>query len=276
MKRYMADFETATWFKDKTHVWAWGFCDIENVDLIKDEDIEVEGILEYGNSIECFIEFCKKEKNPIIYFHNEKFDGEFIIWHLLNLGYEWVKSKDDVKENTFTTLINSFGQFYSIVIYFSKGNKDYKKVTIYDSLKIIPFKVAEMPEKFGLEENKLQIDYKEVREIGHALTLKEKKYLKHDLVIVAKALKELFDEGLTKMTQGSNAMNDFKKLVSKSKFNHYFPTLDLELYEDIKKSYKGGFTYLNPQYKEKDIENITAIDVNSMYPRSYVRLSASF
>lgn len=68
------------------------------------------------------------------------------------------------------------------------------------------------------------------------------------------------------MTQGSNALNDFKEMLTKSKFNHYFPTLDYEVDKDLRKSYKGGFTYLNPIYKEKDLENITVLDVNSLYP----------
>ena len=66
-------------------------------------------------------------------------------------------------------------------------------------------------------------------------------------------LKVLFDEDLKKMTQGSNALNDFKEILSKSKFLHYFPPLDYEVDKDLRKSYKGGFTYLNPIYKEKDV-----------------------
>jgi hypothetical protein len=34
----------------------------------------------------------------------------------------------------------------------------------------------------------------------------------------------------------------------------------------IRKSYKGGFTYLNPRYKEKDIGSGVVFDVNSLYP----------
>ena len=68
------------------------------------------------------------------------------------------------------------------------------------------------------------------------------------------------------MTIGSNALTDFKKILSKSKFEHLFPSLDYEIDKDLRKSYKGGFTYLNPIYKEKDIENITVLDVNSLYP----------
>ena len=68
------------------------------------------------------------------------------------------------------------------------------------------------------------------------------------------------------MTIGSNALTDFKKILSKSKFEHLFPSLDYEIDKDLRKSYKGGFTYLNPIYKEKDVENITVLDVNSLYP----------
>lgn len=68
------------------------------------------------------------------------------------------------------------------------------------------------------------------------------------------------------MTQGSNALNDFKEILGKSKFLHYFPELDYDLDKDLRKSYKGGFTYLNPIYKEKDVENIVNLDVNSLYP----------
>ena len=35
-------------------------------------------------------------------------------------------------------------------------------------------------------------------------------------------------------------------------FNKYFPILPYEIDKDIRKSYKGGFTYLNKCYKEKE------------------------
>jgi len=101
---------------------------------------------------------------------------------------------------------------------------------------------------------------------GHILTKEENEYIKNDVLIVAKALKVLFDEDLTKMTQGSNSLNDFKEMLSKSRFEHLFPALDYEVDKDLRKSYKGGFTYLNPIYKEKDVENIVNLDVNSLYP----------
>lgn len=73
MKKFTADFETAIWLPEETFVWAWAVCEIGN-----EENIIIE------NNIESFISFCEKQENSIFYFHNLKFDGEFIISYLLN------------------------------------------------------------------------------------------------------------------------------------------------------------------------------------------------
>lgn len=158
------------------------------------------------------------------------------------------------------------GQFYNIVVYFKKGNKTVHKVTFIDSLKIIPFSVDEVAKTYNLPISKLKIDYNEEREEGHILTEEEKAYIKNDVLIMAKALKITFDEGLTRMTRASNALYDYKEIIGKSRFEHCFPTLERELDEELRKSYKGGFTYLNPIYIEKDVKNVVNLDVNSLYP----------
>ena len=241
MKRFTADFETATWKEDETWVWAWAVCEIGS------EKIEI------GTDIEKFMEYCKKEKNYIFYFHNLKFDGEFIIYYLLTNGFTHVFKKEDIKDNTFTTLISDMGQFYQITIYFTKKNKKVHKVTFIDSLKIIPFSVKDIAKSFNLEISKLEIDYKKERPKGYELSEEEKEYIKNDVLIVAKALNFFFKEDLDKMTMASNSLTDFKNILTKSKFKHYFPSLDFEVDKDLRKSYKGGFTYLNPIYKEKDV-----------------------
>lgn len=121
------------------------------------------------------------------------------------------------------------------------GNKTVKKVTFIDSLKIIPFSVEQIAKSFNLPISKLKIDYNEVREKGHILTKQETDYIKNDVAIVAKALKVLFDEGLEKMTEGANALADFKSMIKKSKFSHYFPNLDFNIDKDLRKAYKRRF-----------------------------------
>lgn len=255
VKKFTADFETATWVDDETWVWAWACCEIEN-----QENLQID------NNIDSFMEYCKQQQNANFYFHNLKFDGEFIIYWLLTHGFKHAQKKEEIENNTFTTLISNMGQFYNIVVYFKKGNKKVHKVTFIDSLKIIPFSVDETAKTFKLPISKLKIDYNEVREKGHILSLEEKEYIKNDVLIMAKALKIIFDEGLTKMTRASNALADFKEIIGNSRFEHCFPILDKELDKELRKSYKGGFTYLNPIYKEKDVENIVNLDVNSLYP----------
>ena len=255
MAKFTADFETCTWLTDETYVWAYAICEIENNDNII-----------IGNNIEDFINWCKTNNNPTLYFHNLKFDGEFIIYYLLKNGFTWIKDKKEKRNNTFTTLISDMGMFYTIEVYFEVGNKRVNKVTFIDSLKILNMSVDSIAKTFGLPISKLKIDYNAFREVGHVLTDEEIAYIKNDVLIVAKALKIMFDENLTRMTIGSNALGDFKEILTLNKFNHLFTPVSYEIDQDIRKAYKGGFTYLNPIYKEKDVGSGIVLDVNSLYP----------
>ena len=253
MKKFTADFETTTDPND-CRVWAYALCEIGNIDNFI-----------YGNNIEDFIKFCAdKKQNYQLYFHNLKFDGEYIFNYLLNNGFVYVKDKKERRDKTFTCLISDMGQFYSIEIYFHVTKKHTNKVTIFDSLKILNFPVEQIAKDFNLPISKLTLDYDEKREIGHILTQHEIDYIKNDVEIMARALQYMFDEKLLKMTIGSDALNNYKEM--NKNFNRYFPILDYEIDNDIRKSYKGGFTYLNEIYKNKETGCGIVLDVNSLYP----------
>ena len=96
---------------------------------------------------------------------------------------------------------HGIGKSQIITEYFEKKNKQVVKATFNDSLKIIPFSVDAIAKSFNLPISKLSIDYNLPREKGHILTSEENEYIKNDVLIVAKALKVLFDEDLKKMTQ---------------------------------------------------------------------------
>lgn len=253
--KFTADFETCTWLENETYVWAWAICEIGNEDNIK-----------IGNDIDSFMKYVEYESNSTYYFHNLKFDGEFIIHYLLTHGYTYVKNRKERKDKTFTTLISDMGMFYTIEVFFKVGNKRLKNAKFIDSLKIIPFGVDDIAKAFGLPISKLKIDYNEPRERGHILTLEERDYITNDVKIVALALNVLFNEGLDRITTASNALSSYKKTHSKSKFENMFPLLSYEIDEDLRKAYKGGFTYLNPIYKEVDTGEGVVLDVNSLYP----------
>ncbi len=255
MKKYTADFETATWLENETYVWAWAVCEIGNPNNLK-----------IGGDIDDFMEWCKNNYNTTLYFHNLKFDGEFIISYLFNHGWEHVKDKKERKNNSFSTLISDMGLFYSIELYFEIHGKRAKKITIIDSLKILNMSVEQVAKSFGLPISKLELDYDRPREKGYQLQDYEKDYITNDVKIMALALDVLFKQELTYMTAGSNALHDFKTTHSRRKFERMFPQLNYEVDHDMRQAYKGGFTYLNPIYKEKDVGDGVVLDVNSLYP----------
>lgn len=251
---WSADFETTTDLND-CRVWAYALSNIENPKEFY-----------YGNSIEDFIDFCIEAKeNYTMYFFNLKFDGAFILSWLLKNNFTRVDSPKERKSKTFTTLITDRGAFYAIEIYFSVKGHHTKKVKIIDAMKIFPnFSVERLAESFGLSLSKLELDYNEKREVGHQLTQHEIDYIKNDVEIVAWALKEMFDKGLTHMTIASNAMQDFRSRCKD--FKKFFPHLHPDIDKNIRASYRGGFTYLNEQYAGKIKENGVTLDVNSLYP----------
>ena len=249
---FTADFETTTDPLD-CRVWACGICSIDETHSFK-----------YGNSLDWFIEFAKNNIGSTFYFHNLKFDGEFIMCYLFEHGYKHVTDRKKLKTKTFTTLISDKGQFYSLEICFNKNEDKTEKITIYDSLKILPFSVETIAKGFNLPISKLEIEYDEKREIGHILTPQEIDYLRNDVEIMSRALLTLFIQDLRQMTQGSNALYDYKKIVGKKNFSKWFPIPDYDF--DIRQSYKGGFTYCDPRRQEQDIGEGIVLDVNSLYP----------
>jgi hypothetical protein len=257
MRKYVADFETTVPDMDseidpETRVWVWGLCEIGNIENF-----------EYGTTISSFVDWCKSE-NKEIYFHNLKFDASFLIFYLLSNGYEYSDEKSD---KTFNCIISGMGQFYQIEIIFKKMNKKYQKVTIYDSLKKLPFTVEKIAKDFGLPIQKGEIDYKKDRPEGYIPDVEEIDYLKRDVQIVAIALGIQMESGLTKMTIGSDALHTYKTIISKQQFKNQFPVLPLKIDADIREfGYKGGFTYVSPRYAEKDIGKGIVFDVNSLYP----------
>lgn len=245
---FTADFETTTDPND-CRVWASGICSIDD-----------EHNFYYGNSIDWFFEFIEEHVDDTFYFHNLKFDGEFIMCYLFEHGYKHVTDIKELKKKTFTTLISDKGQFYSIEICFAKK----RTVKIYDSLKLLPFSVDEVAKGFDLPIKKLDLDYKTERKKGHILTEIEIDYLRNDVEIIARALKVLFDQGINKMTLGSSALAEYKSIVGKKNFLKWFPIPSYDY--DIRQSYKGGFTYCDPRHQGEDVGEGIVFDVNSLYP----------
>ena len=154
------------------------------------------------------------------------------------------------------------GIFFSIEIWFTTK----KHIKIYDSMKLIPGKIEDMAKNFNVGLEKLEIDYNQVRELGYIPDRQEIEYILNDVKIPAIALNSLFEKNLTKMTLASNALGDFKSGIGYRTFKHFFPIIKGEIDEEIRSSYRGGFTYLNEKYKEVKVGEGVVLDVNSLYP----------
>lgn len=251
---FTADFETTTDIND-CRVWAWALCEIYNTDNFI-----------VGTNIESFIEWCEKTKhNEKIMFHNLKFDGSFIISYLLRSGYKWVPKAQKGDKKVFTTLISDKGLFYSITIHHNfKSTKKHHTTTFEDSLKVLPFSVEKIAKDFDLPIKKLEIDYTEFRSKDHQLTPEEVDYIRNDVTIMALALGILYREGLTKMTTAANALTHYKSTVSPLEFRAWFPAPYYD--KEVRQAYKGGWTYLKPEFSEVDLGEGIVLDVNSLYP----------
>ena len=255
MGSFVADFETTTNIDD-CRVWAFAICEVGNK-----EDVII------GTTIDEFMEWnIKRKENDTVFFHNLKFDSQFIMNWLFKNGYEHTTEPEQKKSKTFNTLISDKGLFYQVEVIFEKKGKKVNKVVFQDSLKLIPLSVDSIAKSFKLPISKLKIDYDSHNNlpIGSPLTPEEEEYIKHDVQIVAHAIEYFYSQGLTKMTIGSCALSEYKKIIKKRNFDRYFPTP--KYHDDVKQSYRGGFTYLNPDYREKIIGKGIVLDVNSLYP----------
>jgi hypothetical protein len=259
MRKYVADFETTvpdmgedSDVTPETRVWVWGLCEIGNIEHF-----------EWGTTIESFIKWCQKE-NKEIYFHNLKFDAQFLIYYLLTNGYEYSETPTD---KTFNVVVSGMGQFFKLDIIFKKMNKKYKKVTIYDSLKKLPFTVKKIAKDFGLPMQKGEIDYKKDRPVGYIPDAEEIDYLKRDVQIVAIGLGIQLENGLTRMTTASDALHTYKQMIGKNQFKIQFPVLPIQIDKDIRDfGYKGGYVHVRKDKAGKDIKEGIVFDVNSLYP----------
>lgn len=255
IKQYSCDFETTTeaFYNKYGYTRVWAACAI-NID-----DTDERAI--YSN-IGDFIEAYTK-RPTVLYFHNLKFDGEFIVSYLLSNGWTY---DDNLSSNkSFKVVISDVGQWYMIEICRRSYRSKKIKTTIYDSLKKLPFKVSQISKAFNIPESKLIIDYDKERPEGYILDEQEKNYIINDCLIVAKALKIQFDKGMSKMTIGADALGYYKASMTKKQFEYFFPVLELEVDNYIRKSYKGGWTYCNERYANT-IHTGISFDVNSLYP----------
>ena len=274
MKIYSADLET-TVYEGQDHTEAWSSA---IVSLDSDEPLvfhSLDETLDYLDS---------QNEDAILYYHNLKFDGNFWLSFLITQkhftqGLEYIsdtqlkfKDRKELKEKEVLYSISSMGQWYTIT--FKYHSHIY---TLKDSLKLMPFTLAQVGDAFKTEHRKLDMEYEGERWAGCEITPEEMEYIKNDVLVLKEALNIMFAEGHNKLTIGACCLAEYKKLIGKYDWNIFFPKLELieldpEIYgasnadEYIRKSYRGGWCYLVKGASGKTYRKGTTADVNSLYP----------
>ena len=258
MKEYCADFETTSKIlyldseKKKVDIknsfafvcrWAIAesCCDSEKDVLI-------------GSSIVEFFKYCENLGKCTIFFHNLKYDGYFIIWYALTKKYNIIDSNID-------------DAFYSFTVQIGKS-----KITFRDSLKIYPYKIEYLGNLFGIQKLVGDWDYSKFILPSTKLSEKELDYLRHDVLILCKAIKDIRERGYKKNTIASIAYEERFKLTfptyqnSKRTKPKEIRPLPMDIQRKLNLAYYGGFCYLSPVHALQWLENVESFDENSMYP----------
>lgn len=273
---FVGDFETTVFEgQTNTEVWASALVEMYTEDVVILTSIE--STFEY---IESFTE------DTVIFYHNLKFDGTFILSYLLKspkYTEAYYKPNNTFYENdimpicSYKYMISDKGMWYTITVKTVRG----VIIEFRDSLKLLPFSVKKIGKDFKTKHQKTEIEYVGFRQANSTITDEEASYIANDVLVVKEALEIMFNENHNKLTIGSCCMAEFKKTIDYYQFQKMFPNLydfrfngndhDYGLNVDtygsyVHKSYKGGWCYLVEGKENRIFKNGVTADVNSLYP----------
>ncbi len=207
---YAGDFETTT-NEEETEVWLSCFAKV--VDYDKLDTFKVNTSLEdFLKSL--YLDLDKTytdtgEDDFIIFFHNLKFDGSFLLSFFLSHDIEC------------TYFINDMGVWYSITLEFPDFT-----LTFRDSLKILNFSIATMAGLFKMPIAK-----------GTTPLLKSKPdeikpewidYIHVDVAILARGIYAMYyEENFSKYTSASEALTEFKRILEHCSWVHAIDVIDV-------------------------------------------------
>ena len=251
---YCADFETTSnnqyQVEGETKVYLWRILGVDNL------------IDQIGISMDSFMSFIAGLGDGVIYFHNLSFDGEFIIWHLLENNYTYDEELKAV--NTFRSIIDETGSIYSISVKHSNN-----AVTEFRcSYKLFPKSIKDIGEMVGIQKLNETHDYNEIKHYNsiEELTEEEVKYITNDVRIMVELIRYLQSKDIKGLTMSSSAYKNWQKDKYCLCKNEMKKNENEEVVEIVRKSYRGGITKVNPKYAGIEFNDVISFDVNSLYP----------
>lgn len=226
------------------------------------------------------IEPDEKWKDVVIYFHNMgSYDGDFVFKYFVNeCDFKVVNQMtyhDGQKMHTINMngkihqFSNNAGTYYSICV--GIGNT---RFWLLDSYKIVPSSIKDLGAYQGME--KLDGDYSKYKHFEHIddVPPEEMDYLRRDIEIMVQPIIDVlkrFQPKRHKLTLGAYSINQIINGLDLFEEGHaHFIKGDYADCIDNLKWRRGGFTFLNENYKNQLVEDIYVYDANSFYPSQMI------
>ena len=251
---YCADFETTSLAQYEvegcTKVYLWKLMGVDN---LTDE---------IGIDMDSFIRCISQLGDADIYFHNLSFDGEFILWWLLDNYYTY--DEELKSDNTFKSIIDETGSIYSISVRHNKNSTTNFKC----SYKLFPKSIKDIGKLVGIEKLNETHNYDEIKNYHSIEELPEEeiKYITNDVMIMVELIKYLQDKGVKGITMSTSAYKNWLQDKYTLCKNQMKKDPNEEIVEIVRKSYRGGITKVNPKYAGIEFNDVISFDVNSLYP----------
>lgn len=204
-----------------------------------------------------------------LYFHNlGNYDGSYILDELDKHGYQFA---DKIANNYVRTIISDQANVYMIQFMFQG-----KRISIYDSLKLLTLSIAGLGKAIGLEkkESNYEFEPKEIWEYSK----EDIDYLRRDCEIPIEPLKSMFRNfKVKKMTAGATSIHGLKisikakegKISETEQLTKYFQSLLFATFDEANYNMPwcaGGLTFYNRLKTHQLIDNVYCYDANSFYP----------
>ena len=236
---YTADFETTSKanfdIEGEVRVYIWSLICVGTNETY------------YGYDLDSFLKKVTSIGCKICFFHNLKFDGNFILYRL-------------VTRNEDFNLVAPNGEWFYL---------QWHGVEFRDSMKKVKLSVAGLAVMLGIphkedprdENGKYPWDY--YIPAGYIPPFETVHYCIHDSEIVAEFIRREWAQGRTRLTSSSEAFHNAKQQLPK--YKTWFPQLPADIDSFVRHGYRGGVCALNPAYANKEIEHLYNYDVNGLY-----------
>lgn len=222
----------------------------------------------YGYNIDDLFEKLIKALHVTkVYIHDDDYALSYIYNYLLKKGYLYDENMDTEKRDFDQGSYNMFIVNSKCMFLKVRYKTDYASTcTFMSSKNILRNSVKEICTSYdcGIDINDI-VDESIQLNYDNKLTDRICDMTVNSSKVLARAIHNVKSTmSLTELTVGSNAVKSWKKL-DKDQWQK-LAILPQNVERDIYLSYRGGYNWLNPLYKEKDIGEGVVLDVNSLFP----------